>query len=226
VADDFTQARDLAAKHPEKLRELEALFWSEAERYQVLPLDWRAVERLNGELQGRPSLAGKRKRYVYHPGQVAVPEGACPPVLNKSFVLTADVVIPERGAEGMVFTVGGLTGGFGLYVREGRAHFVYNFLAIDRATVTSEPLPQGPVKLAVRFDYEGRPGEFGKPAKVSLAVNGREAGAGRIPHTIPLAISLGEGLDVGTDTGSAVDFTYGLPFTFTGTIEQVAIDLP
>jgi arylsulfatase len=147
-------------------------------------------------------------------------------VLNKSFVLTADVVIPERGAEGMVFTIGGLTGGFGLYVREGRAHFVYNFLAIDRATVTSEPLPQGPVKLAVRFDYDGRPGEFGKPAKVSLAVNGREAGAGRIPHTIPLAISLGEGLDVGTDTGSAVDFTYGLPFTFTGTIEQVAIDLP
>ena len=226
VADDFTQARDLAAKHPEKLRELEALFWREAERYQVLPLDWRAVERLNGELQGRPSLAGKRKRYVYHPGQVAVPEGACPPVLNKSFVLTADVVIPDRGAEGMVFTIGGLTGGFGLYVREGRAHFVYNFLAIDRATVTSEPLPHGPVKLAVRFDYEGRPGEFGKPAKVSLAVNGREAGAGRIPHTIPLAISLGEGLDVGTDTGSAVDFTYGLPFTFTGTIEQVAIDLP
>jgi len=226
VADDFTQAEDLAAKHPEKVEELEALFWEEAAKYHVLPLDWRAVERLNGALQGRPSLAGKRKRYVYHPGQIALPEGACPPVLNTSFVLTADVVIPEAGAEGMVVTVGGLTGGYGFYLRDGRAHFVYNFLAVERATVTSEPLPKGPVTLVVDVTYEGRPGEFGKAAKVAIKANGREVASGKIPRTIPNAISLGEGLDVGTDTGSAIDFTYELPFTFTGAIDRVAVEIP
>ena len=225
VDEDFTQAEDLAARHPEKVKELEARFWIEAQKYNVLPLDWRAVERLNAELQGRPSLAGKRSRYVYYPGQIALPDGASPPVLNKSFSITADIEVTEAGAEGMVLTHGGLTGGYGLYLREGKAHFVYNMLALERFTISSEPLPQGRVSLGVNIQYEGKPGERGKPASVTITADGKRVGEGKLSRTIPLQFSLGEGVDVGMDTGSAVDFTYKLPFSFTGKIDKVTIDL-
>ena len=225
VDKDFSQSDDVAAKFPEKVKELEALFWQQAEQYHVLPLDWRAVERLNAELQGRPSLAGKRKKYEYFPGQIALPDGASPQVLNKSFSVTADIQVPETGAEGMVFTHGGLTGGYGIYLREGKAHFVYNMLAIERFTITSETLPKGKVALGVNVAYDGKPGERGKSAFVTISANGQKIGEGKLPKTIPLQFSLGEGVDVGLDTGSAVDFTYELPFAFTGRVEKVTVDL-
>jgi arylsulfatase len=225
VSKDFSQAENLADKHPEKVKELEALFWTEAEKYSVLPLDWRAVERLNAELQGRPSLAGKRNRFVYYPGQIALPDGASPPVLNKSFSVTAEIDIPDRGAEGMIYTHGGLTGGYGIYLRDGKAHFVYNMLAVERFTISSDELPKGKVSLAMDLAYEGQPGELGKPATVTLTANGKKVGEGKLPKTVPLQFSLGEGVDIGTDTGSAIDFTYPMPFTFTGTIEKVVVEL-
>ncbi len=225
VDKDFAQAEDVAASHPDKVKELEALFWKEAEKYNVLPLDWRAVERLSAQLQGRPSLAGGRNRFVYFPGQIALPDGASPPVLNRSFSVIADVEIPEKGAEGMIYTHGGLTGGFGLYVRGGKAAFVYNMLALERYTITSGPLPTGKVSLGVEVAYEGRPGERGKPAAVTLTANGRKVGEGRLARTIPIQISLGEGVDIGMDTGSAVDTTYKLPFAFTGKIDRVTVEL-
>jgi arylsulfatase len=225
VAEDFSQATDLASQHPDKVKELEGLFWQEAAAHQVLPLDWRAVERLNAELQGRPSLAGKRDKFVYFPGQIALPDGAAPPVLNKSFTVTADLVIPDRGAEGMVFTHGGLTGGYGIYLRDGRAHLVYNMLALERYTISSSPLPKGKVALVVNFAYQGKPGERGQAAAVTISANGKPIGSGRVPRTIPLQFSLGEGVDVGLDTGSTVDFTYQPPFAFTGSVEKVVVEL-
>lgn len=222
---DFTQADNLASQNPDKVKELEALFWKEAEKYHVLPLDWRAVERLNAELQGRPSLAGKRNKFTYYPGQIALPDGASPPVLNKSFSITADIEIPDSGAEGMIYTHGGLTGGLGIYLRDGKANFVYNYLAIDRNTITSEPLSKGKVRLSINFAYQGQPGERGKPASVVITANGKKVGEGKIPKTVPLQFSLGEGVDVGMDSGSAVDFTYKLPFAFTGKIEKVVVEL-
>lgn len=223
--DDFSQANNLASGEPEKLKELQDLFWTEAEKYDVLPLDWRGVERLNAELQGRPRLAGDRQKYEYFPGQIALPDGAAPPVLNKSFTVTADIEIPDDGAEGMIFTHGGLTGGYGIYLRDGKAHFVYNMLAVERFTITSDELPKGKVSLVMNLVYEGQPGERGRPATVTLTANGKKVGEGKLPKTIPLQFSLGEGVDVGTDTGSAVDFTYKLPFSFSGTIEKVTVEL-
>jgi hypothetical protein len=226
VAKDFSQADDLAAAKPEKLRELQDMWWAEAAKYNVLPLDWRAVERLNSELMGRPSLTGNRKTYTYYPGQIALPGDAAPRILNKSWTLTADVEVPREGAEGMIVTDGGLVGGYGLYVREGRPTFVYNYLSLERYTVAGkQPLPAGKVKLEVDFSYEGKAGERGKGATVALLVNGAKVATKHLPKTIPLQISLGEGLDVGEDVGSAVDFTYKLPFRFTGTIEKVGIEL-
>jgi arylsulfatase len=226
VAKDFSQSENLAQSNPEKLKELEALFWQEAEKYHVLPLDWRAVERLNGELQGRPSLGGKRKLFTYYPGQIALPDGASPRVLNKSFSITADIETPADGtAEGMIITHGGLTGGYGIYLQNGKAHFVYNMLAIHRSTISTTELPTGKVKLQADFNYEGKVGEFGKAATVVLSVNGAKVGEGRLANTVPLQFSLGEGVDIGMDTGSAVDFNYKLPFEFTGKIDKVTVEL-
>jgi arylsulfatase len=126
----------------------------------------------------------------------------------------------------MIVTQGGLTGGYGLYLREGKPTFVYNYLALERHTIAGkDALPTGKVKLVVDFAYDGRQGERGKGGAVTLSANGARVAEGKLPKTIPIQFSLGEGLDIGTDVGSAVDFTYKLPFTFTGKIEKVTYAL-
>jgi arylsulfatase len=226
IDQDFTQATDLAATNPQKLRELQDLWWSEAAKYHVLPLDWRAVERLNAENMGRPQLGGKRNLLTYYPGQVAVPNDAAPRVLNKSWSITADLDIPEGGAEGMIVTHGGITAGYGLYLRAGKPVFSYNYLAKDRYLVeANQPLPTGKVQLKMDFNYQGAKGEFGKPATVVLSANGNRIAEAPLPRTVPIQWSLGEGMDIGEDVGSAVDFTYELPFKFTGEIEKVSFEL-
>jgi arylsulfatase A-like enzyme len=223
---DFSQANDLAAEDPQKLRELQDLWWGEAAKHNVLPLDWRAVERLNSDLMGRPSLGGDRKTFTYYPGQVALPNDAAPRILNKSWTLTADIDVPESGVEGMIATHGGLVGGYGLYIREGRPTFVYNYLALERYTIVgTAALPKGKVQLKIDFKYHGGAGELGKGATVSMTVNGATVAEGELPKTIPIQISLNEGFDVGMDVGSPVDFTYKLPFKFTGNIDKVDIEL-
>jgi arylsulfatase len=227
IKEDFSQANDLAAANPQKLRELQDLWWAEAAKYNVLPLDWRAVERLNAEAMGRPTLGGAdRRSYTYYPGQIGLPNEASPRILNKSWTMTADLEVPESGVEGMIATQGGLEGGYGLYVRDGKPTFVYNFLDLDRYTiVAATPLPKGKVQIKVDFSYNGKADEIGKGATVTMTVNGAKVAEGQLPRTIPIQISLGEGFDVGMDVGSAVDFTYKPPFKFTGTIEKVTVDL-
>jgi arylsulfatase A-like enzyme len=223
---DFSQAEDLAQQNPAKVRELQDLWWAEAARYNVLPLDWRAVERLNGELQGRPSLGGKSTTRVYFPGQIALPNEASPPLLNKSWTITADVEIPGDGGDGMIVTQGGMTGGYGLYLREGKPTFAYNYLDIDRYIVAgTEALPKGQVQLVVDFKYDGKEGERGKGGTVTISSGGKTIAEGKLPKTVPIQFSLGEGLDVGMDVGSPVAFDYKLPFAFTGKIEKVIYEL-
>jgi arylsulfatase len=223
---DFSQADDLAAANPQRLKELQDLWWSEAAKYNVLPLDWRGTERFDSEAMGRPSLGGNAKTLTYYEGQIGLPPDASPRILNKSWTLTAEVEVPPSGAEGMIVTDGGLEGGIGLYVRQGRPTFVYNFLSIERTTVAgTAPLPKGIVKLVVDFAYEGGPKEVGKPATVSLSVNGTKVGEGKLARTIPATLSITEGLDIGEDVGSPVDFTYKPPFPFTGKIEKVTFEL-
>jgi len=226
IDEDFTQANDLAQKYPEKLRQLEDQWWAEAAKYNVLPLDWRATERFNGELMGRPSLAGHRKTFTYYSGQIGLVNEAAPPVLNKSWSVTADVQIPDNGAEGMIVTHGGIEGGYGLYVRDGKLSFVYNYLARNLYTFTDQTaLPKGKVQIKVNFDYKGAAGEIGKGASVTVMVNGTKVASGDIPQTVPAQFTLGEGLDVGMDVGSPIDFTYKMPFKFTGGIDKVTFDL-
>lgn len=222
--EDFTQAKDLASSNPQKLRELQDMWWIEASRYSVLPLDGRKIERLNGELQGRPSLAGHRTSFTYYPGVVALPAGTAPNLLNKSFSITADVEIKDAKTNGAVFSMGGGDGGYGLYVRDGKAVFAGNFLGRTTTRVTSEtPLPTGPVTVRGEFKYDG--GGLGKGGTMTLLVNGKKVGEGRLEQTQGITLGLGGALDIGEDTGSAVDEQYTPPFRFSGTIKQVTVDL-
>ncbi len=221
---DFSQAHDLADQHPGKLRELQDMWWVEAAKYNVLPLDWRATIRMNAELMGRPSMVGDRTKAVYYEGQIALPDAACMHMLNKSWTITADIELPDDKAEGMIVTHGGLEGGYGLYMREGKPVFVYNFLSVDRPTFTSEAsLPAGRHVLTVDFKYDG--GGMGKGGTITLSADGSKIAEGRLDRTVPIQFSLGEGLDIGMDTGSPIDFTYKLPFKFTGSIEKVEIEI-
>jgi arylsulfatase len=223
---DFSQAHDLAAANAQKLRDLEDQWWAEAAKYNVLPLDWRKTERFNSEAMGRPTLGGDAKQLVYYPGSVALPPEATPRILNRSWTIQADLEIPAAGAEGMIVTDGGIGGGYGLYLRHGQPTFVYNYLALDRTTIASDkPLPAGKVQLTVDCLYQGGPKEVGKPADIVISVNGAKVAQGHLARTIPATLSLGEGMDVGEDVGSAVDFTYKLPFAFTGKIDKVTFNL-
>jgi arylsulfatase len=224
IDEDFSQANDLAAKYPEKLRQLQDLWWVEAARYNVLPLDWRGSIRLNAELMGRPSLIRGRNKMTYYPGTIGLPDAASPPMCNKSWTITAQIEVPDSNAEGMIITHGGLEGGYGLYLKAGKPTFVYNFLSVERITFAAkDPLPKGKAKLVVDFKYDG--GGMGKGGQITMTANGKKIAEGRLVRTIPIQFSLGEGVDIGMDIGSPIDFTYKLPFAFTGKVEKVDIEL-
>ena len=196
----------------------------EAAKYNVLPLDWRGAIRLNAELMGRPSLTAGRNKMTYFPGTTGLPDAASPSMCNKSWTITAEIDVPDGKAEGMIITHGGLEGGYGLYLRDGKPVFVYNFLSIDRPTFTGkDPLPRGKTTLKVDFKYDG--GGMGKGGQITMTANGKKIAEGRLERTIPIQFSLGEGVDIGLDVGSPIDFTYKLPFAFTGKIEKVTIEL-
>jgi arylsulfatase len=223
--EDFSQASNLAAKHPEKLRELQEEWWAAASRYNVLPLDGRKTERLSAELQGRPSLSGNRTLFTYYPGTLAVPAGSAPKILNKSFVVTANIETDGNGpADGAIFSIGGSDGGYGLYVRNGSPVFAGNFLNRSITRVTSpDPLPAGPVTVRAEFDYDG--GGLGKGGELSLYVNDQKVGQERMEQTQSTTLGLGGTLDVGADTGTPVDDVYAPPFRFGGKIKQVTVEL-
>ena len=224
IDEDFSQADDLAQQYPEKLRELQDLWWVEASKYNVLPLDWRGVIRMNAEAMGRPSVVRGRTSLTYYPGTIGLPDAASPPMCNKSWTITADIELTDENTSGMIVTHGGLEGGYGLYLRDGRPTFVYNFLSIDRPTfVADDPLPKGKTQLVVDFAYDG--GGMGKGGTITMAANGKTIARGRLERTMPIQLSLGEGLDIGMDIGSPIDFTYPLPFRFMGKIEKVEINL-
>jgi len=224
IEQDFTQADDLAAANPAKLRALEDLWWAEAARHDILPLDWRGAERLSVELTGKPSLAAGRKTFVYETPLAALPEPSAPDLKNKSFTITAEAEIPAGGAEGMIFTQGGFTGGWGFYMQQGKLVGLHSYIALERYRVVStEPVPTGKVTLAMDFKYDG--GGMAKSGTITLSANGRKIGEGRVEKTTPFKYSLFEGQDVGEDTGTPVDFSYAPPFRFGGKLGRVTVEL-
>jgi len=229
IADDYSQNNDLAAKMPDKLKEMQALFLSEAAKYQVLPLDNSGFARL---LTARPSAVAGKTVFTYTSPIAGIPVGNAPSILDRDYTISADVTIPQGGAEGMIVTLGGRFGGYGLYLLKGKPVFDYNLLDLTHYTWQGGPLGRGflgdalkPGKHSIVFDfkYDG-PGP-GKGGEGVLTVDGNEVSRKKIPHTIPLLMAIDETFDVGSDTRTAVNDSYKLPFTFTGTIDKLTFSL-
>ncbi|HTZ70525.1 MAG TPA: arylsulfatase [Acetobacteraceae bacterium] len=216
---DFTQDHDLAEKYPAKLEQMRELWWAEAARNNVLPLDWRA----GGRLERQPP--NPRTHFVYSPGLVNLPEILAPNIRNRSWTITATGRFSPDD-HGVLITQGGSDGGWAIYMRNGRLTLDYNFDDISHYRVQAEaPIAAGTVSLTVRFDYDGAAGkERGKGGTVTLLADGKRIGAGRLPRTLPTIFAVNEGLDVGADYGSPAG-DYPFPFPFTGALTQVEIDL-
>jgi arylsulfatase A-like enzyme len=227
IAEDFSQANDLAAKNPEKLKELQAVFVAEANKYQVFPLDNAVLPRL---LTPRPSGTAGRTEFTYKGENVGIPVGNAPSLLNRNYTITAEITIPNSGAEGMIATMGGRFGGYGLYLLRGKPVFVYNMLNLKRyrweGGVGAEDwlgrsLSPGKHTISFDFKYDG-PG-LGKGGTGVLSVDGKVLARQKMEHTIPFLMALDESFDIGLDTRTGVDDSYKLPFRFTGTIDKLTI---
>jgi arylsulfatase A-like enzyme len=219
---DFSQAHDLAAEMPDKLKDLQLLFYTEAARYNVLPIDNSKTERLDPAI--RPSLTRGRKSFSYTEGMVRIPEGASPDIKNKSWSMTADVDVKEN-ASGVIITQGGLFGGWGMYLNQGKPVFHYNFVDVAHYDVASaDSLTPGKHTIEMQFAYDG--GGIGRGGVATLSVDGKPVAKGRIERTIPIRITLDETLDIGEDCGTPVNLSYDVPFRFEGEIENVTITLP
>jgi arylsulfatase len=219
VAEDFSECYDLAASHPEKLQELVDLWWVEAGKHSVLPLDARRGARLS---ERKPSLGGLRERFVYYPGAAPVNLFTSANVHNRSHTISADVVIPDGGAEGALLAAGSVSSGYSLFVKDGRLHYVHNYLGLREHWVHSNiDVPRGPSTLRFEFEKTGEHHGIGR-----LFINDRPVGEAEIPETVPRRHdTMAEGLCCGYDSGMPVTFAYTAPFRFTGTIERVVVDV-
>jgi arylsulfatase A-like enzyme len=221
---DFSLANDLAAKNPEKLKELKDLFLKEAIKYPVLPLDDRTLERLNAALVGRPDLMAGRTSLTVHSGMIGMSENVFINVKNRSHTITAEVEIPKNGANGVILAQAGRFGGWSLYVKDGKPTYTYNWLGLQRYTVAAtQALPAGKATIRFEFAYDG--GGAGKGGTGALFVNGKKVATGRIGRTQCCGFSADEGADVGADEGTSVAEVYKVPFKFTGKITKVTIEL-
>jgi arylsulfatase len=222
--DDWSQAHDVAAEMPEKLAELQELWLEEARTYNVLPLDDRRIERFNADLVGRPQLVKGNSQLLFG-GMGRLSESSIINVKNKSHAVTAEIVVPETGAEGVIIAQGGAFAGWSLYAKSGRLKYCYNFLGLQRFVVEADAtIPAGTHQARMEFAYDG--GGLAKGGAVTLYLDGEQVGEGRVEATVPLIFSGDETADVGKDTASPVSEDYaGEGSVFTGTVNWVQIDL-
>ncbi|WP_440638872.1 arylsulfatase [Bradyrhizobium sp. PUT101] len=232
LKNDWTQAEDVAARYPDKLKELQALFWKEAEKYQVLPLDSSMATRI---ITPRPSLSAGRTSFVWTRPLTGTPNGDAPSLLNASYVFKADVEIPQGGAEGMLITQGGRFGGYGFYVLKNKPVFTWNLVDLKRVRWEGAELTPGKHVIEFAFTYDGLGtatmlfGDYsgiGKGGTGTLKVDGNVVATEKMEHTLPFILQWDEALDIGSDTGTTVDDNdYQAPFAFTGKINRIALDI-
>ncbi|TCA29206.1 arylsulfatase [Rhizobium leguminosarum bv. viciae] len=230
VEDDPTENNDLAAKMPDKLKKMEDLFYSEAKKYNVLPLDNSTLARWNTP---RPSLTAGQTEFTYSGELSGVPASAAPSILNKSYTITAEVEIPEGGAEGMIVTEGGRFGGYGLFLSKGefgfdrgKVVFLYNLLDLKRTIWEGSELQPG--KHTIVFDFKSDGPELGKGGTGVLSVDGKEVARNSIDNGTPITFPEDETFDVGLDTRTPLallEYRYDTPFKFTGKIDKLSFNL-
>jgi arylsulfatase len=224
TTNDWSQAHDVAAEHPEKLEELKRLFLIEAVKYGVLPLDDRRIERFNSDIAGRPVLVHGNSQLLFS-GAGRLTENTLINIKNKSYSVTADLVVPEGGTSGVIVAQGGAFGGWAVYLHEGRPKYCYNLLGLRRFYAEADaPVPAGNHQVRMEFAYDG--GGLAKGGGVKLYVDGQSVGEGRVEHTQPMLFSADETADLGSDGGTTVSDDYTAETSaFGGKINWVQIDI-
>jgi arylsulfatase len=224
LAEDPTQSRNLAAQHPDRLRNLQQLFLVEATRFGVLPMANSTLDRL---LVQRPGFSAGRTEFTYSGTGVGLTSDSSPPILNRAYRVTAEIEVPAGGANGMLATQGGRFGGYGFYLREGRPVWTWNFLDIERVKWEgTAALPPGRHTITFQFQPDAAGPPIGRGGVGTLSVNGQRVAERRMERTIPFYMQWDEPFDVGHDTGTPVDDRdYQVPFTFTGTLRSVQFNL-
>jgi arylsulfatase len=223
---DFSLVNDLAAKHPEKLAELQALFMEEAKKNHVLPIDDRTVERVNAALAGRPDLMAGRTSLTLAEGMTGMTENVFLNVKNRSKTITAEIEVPEGGAHGAILVQGGRFGGWALYAKDGVPAYDYNFLGLQRFTIAAtEPLAPGKTTIRFEFAYDG--GGLARGGTGTLYVDDKKVAEGRVERTQPMVFSADETADVGIDLATPVVEAIGAEARsrFTGRIPKVTIEV-
>jgi len=232
LSKDWTQDDNVAGKYPDKVKEMDKLFWAEAEKYQVLPLDASVATRL---VQPRPSLAAGRTEFSWFGEITGTPNGDAPSILDASFNYKAEVNIPQGGAEGMIVTQGGRFAGYGFYLLKGKPVFLYNFFDVQRTRWEgANALSPGKHTIEFDFKYDGlgvgtlafnNVSGIGRGGTGVLKVDGQEVARQTIEHTVPLIMQWDENFDIGADTGTPVSDDYQVPFKFTGTIDKLSLTI-
>jgi arylsulfatase len=233
---DFSQTQDLAAKNPGKVKEMKAKFIAEAKKYQVFPMDASVAARI---VAPRPNITAGRSEFVYTRPMVGLPQGDSPFILNASYTITADIEVPQGGAEGMMLTSGGRFGGYGFYLLKGKPVFLWNLVDLERMKWEgADALPPGRHTVEFDFKYDGLGvgtlafndfSGIGRPGVGTLKVNGKVVDTKPMPKTLPMILQWDESFDVGSDTLTGVnDADYKPPFALTAKLNKltVRIDRP
>ena len=230
VAEDPTEFNDLAAKMPERLKQMQDLFYAEAKKHDVLPLDNSSLTRWNTP---RPNLTGGRKVFTYSGPMTGIPNSGAPSILNKAYTITAEVTIPKGGAEGMIVTDGGRFGGYALFlskgvggIRKGKPVFLYNLLNLKRTVWDGPELGAG--RHTIVFDYKPAAPGLGKGGTGVLRVDGKVVATNTMENSTPITFPEDETFDIGSDTRTGVamvEYRYDVPFKFTGTINKLTFNL-
>ncbi len=229
---DFTQSNDIAAQHPEKVAELREMFIAEAEKYQVFPLDASVAGRL---VAPRPNITAGRTEFVYTHPMVGLPQGDSPSLLNASYTITADIEVPEGGAEGMILTSGGRFAGYGFYLLEGKPVFLWNMIDLERIKWEGPELTPGKHVVEFDFEYDGlgagtlafnNMSGVGRPGTGTLKVDGKAVDTKKMEKTLPMILQWDESFDIGSDTLTGVnDADYKPPFAFTGKLDKLTLKI-
>jgi arylsulfatase len=219
VAEDFSEAHDLATQNQGKLKELQDLFTKEAIKNHVLPIDDRRSERFNAAIAGRPDLMGDRTSLTVYPGMTGMTENAFINVKNRSYTITAPVELKDANTNGVIIAQAGAFGGWVLYMKDGKVHHEYNYFGVGGQTALS------PGKHEIKYEFVVDAPKPGSGGKCSLYVDGQQVATGRIPKTQPYAFSADEGTDIGVDNETMVSNDYKPGENkFTGKIVNVTID--
>jgi arylsulfatase len=228
---DFSQSQNIADRHPEKMKEMKQLFIEEANKYQVFPLNASVATRL---IAPRPNITAGRTEFVYTHPMVGLPQGDSPSLLNSSYTITADITVPQGGAEGMILTSGGRFGGYGFYLLDGKPVFLWNLVDLERIKWEgAAALPPGRHTIEFDFEYDGlgigtlafnNMSGIGRPGTGTLKVNGKVVDTKKMPKTIPLILQWDESFDVGSDTLTGVnDADYRPPFALTAKLNRLTL---